>query len=429
MPCNFCNSAKSPNPDGTCPDCGRVVSQSDTAQPSNTLPDVNENQQYPVQHWRCTWMILLSKMLFAALMAAALVGGVWALYHYADNENLNKCKQFVWIGAIAIPSIYFLFGFFSFLFNRFIKRYELRPKEIRLIKGFLNMSTNSTILEALWGMSLRQYFFQRFFGTGRITLHSDDATSPTLYINDIGNIRKRFDSLREYQEYALDCSNVKVERNPNADTSLKYWRYSGYDLIDETFWGLLITAVSIFVWLMPFGIDQYRLYVLIGVPVVYWLCGLIWTLFRGVFFTKFTVALGIVITAVYIALACPWENANLRFFLLMSVPVFYWCWLIFTFIDKIFFTLYTLDTATLTKESGIFNKKIDVYVLCHIRDCKMSQNLWQRIIGDIGNITLYLKWDDREDKGKEVLHGLQHHKEIFDTFKERWLFERHRRQA
>ena len=59
----------------------------------------------------------------------------------------------------------------------------------------------------------------------------------------------------------------------------------------------------------------------------------------------------------------------------------------------------------------------------------MSQNLWQRIIGDIGNITLYLKWDDREDKGKEVLHGLQHHKEIFDTFKERWLFERHRRQA
>ena len=115
MPCNFCNSAKSPNPDGTCPDCGRVVSQSDTAQPSNTLPDVNENQQYPVQHWRCTWMILLSKMLFAALMAAALVGGVWALYHYADNENLNKCKQFVWIGAIAIPSIYFLFGFFSFL--------------------------------------------------------------------------------------------------------------------------------------------------------------------------------------------------------------------------------------------------------------------------------------------------------------------------
>ena len=387
MPCVYCNSNKSPNSDGTCPDCGRVVTQSETAaQPSSEPPAVNVEQQYPIQHWRCTWMILLSKMISAALIAGVLAGCVWSLYHFVDNEVLNNWKRIIWICVFAIPSIYFLFEALFFSYNRFIKKYELRPKELLLIKGIFNMKTSSTLLESLWGMKLRQNVLQRMLGTGRITLFSDDVTTPVFHINDIGRVRSRFDELVRYQNYALDCSNVKVERDDVKDTSTQVWRYSWLDLIDETIWGVVIT-------------------------------------------------IGLIVLGYYI----PWGNAYLRYALLLIIPALYWIWLIWTFIDKICCTKYTLYNATLVKESGLFSKKINVYVLCHIQDCEMSQNLWQRIVGDVGNITLFLKWENKDAEAqnggplsttkKDVLHGLSNHKEKRDTLKERMLRERHRRQA
>lgn len=383
MPCFYCNSNKEPNPDGSCPDCGRIASQSDAANPSVVKPGMSD---FPVQHWRCTWMILLPKLINAALIAGVLAGCVWVLYHYVNDETLNNWKQIIWICVFAIPSIYFLFDFLFFIYNRFIKKYELHPKEFLLIRGLFNTKTDSTLLEALWGLKLRQNFIQRLLGTGRITLFSDDVTAPELHINDIGSVRSRFDELVRYQNFALDCSNVKVERDDVKDTSTQVWRYSCRDLIDETIWGVLITAAMI--------------------------------------------ALGFFV---------PWGNVYIRYSLLLIIPVLYWLWLIGVFIIKICCTKYTLYNATLVKESGLFSKKIDVYVLCHIQECEMSQNLWQKIVGDVGNITLFLKWENKDAdvrKGgplsttkKDVLHGLSHHKEKRDTLKERMLRERHRRQA
>ena len=391
MPCTYCNSTKSPNPDGSCPDCGRIVSQNNPSAP------IDENQQYPVQHWRCTWLLVLFNLINAALIGGVLSACVWALYHFTDNESLNQWKDVFWIAAAAIPSVYFLLGFVFFLYRWFIKRYELRPKEIRLVKGFLNLSTNSTLLEVLWGMKLRQNFLQMIFGTGRITLLSDDITSPVHHINDIGRVRKRFNDLIRYQDYALDCSNVKVEKEVRIDTSVQVWKYSWRDLIDETIFGVLIpVALFLLIWLVPVLLSRFNL----SVPQVSFKHNLIFT---------------------------------------SIVAALYWCWLIWTFVDKICFTSYTLNNATLVKESGIFHKRIDVYVLCHIDDCEMSQNLWQRIVGDIGNIILYLKWENPNGANgesgsysttmKAVLHGLQNHTDKYETFKERWLRERHRRGA
>ncbi|MBR5161621.1 MAG: PH domain-containing protein [Thermoguttaceae bacterium] len=399
MPCTYCNSSKEPNANGVCPDCGRAP-QSDSTQSSsatsNAAPNaptaVSEEQQYPVLHWRCTWMLLVFKLINALIMAGVLGGAIWGLRYYDlldsnKNELLSKWYLYIWIVAMAIPTLYFLLGFISFLYQWFIKRYELRPKDIRLIKGVLNMTTNSTLLEALWGMKLRQNFLQRILGTGKITLFSDDVTAPVLHINDLGSVRKRFKDLIRYQDYALDCSNVKVEKDSISDTSTQVWRYSWRDLIDEFSWGVAITLCLLFIgWFFNFG------------------------------------------------------NPYVRYSLLLIIPVLYWVWLIWTFIDKICCTTYTLNNASLVKESGIFHKKIDVYVLCHIKDCEMSQNLWQRIIGDVGNITLYLKWEnkdasDQQQTGsvattkKDVLHGLAGHKKKYETLKERWLRERHRRQA
>ena len=385
MPCTYCNSSKAPDANGVCPDCGRAP------QSSNASSTVSEEQQYPVLHWRCTWLLLVFKLTNALIMAAIFAGIIWGVEYFdlldsEKSELFTKWNSYIWIGAMAIPALYFLLGFISFLFQWFIKRYELRPKDLRLIKGVLNMTTNSTLLEALWGMKLRQNFLQRLLGTGKITLFSDDVTAPVLHINDIGSVRKRFKELVRYQDYALDCSNVKVEKDNLKDTSKQVWRYSGRDLIDEVIWGVVITA------------------------------GLV---FAGWFIN--------------------WGNPYVRYSLLLIIPVLYWCWLIWTFIDKICCTTYTLNNATLVKESGIFHKKIDVYVLCHIKDCEMSQNLWQRIIGDVGNITLYLKWENKDASNqnagsvattkKDVLHGLAGHKKKYETLKERWLRERHRRQA
>lgn len=390
MLCPYCNSDTADEND-VCQKCGCQIVKSGssepvTSEPVKTMPTIDEERQYPTLHWRCTWLTLLFHLFNALILAVVFCGGVWALYHYyGTNETLVEWKKIIWIAAISIPSLYFLFGFISFLFNWFIKRYELHPKEIRLIKGVFNMTTNSTLLEALWGMKLRQNWIQRIFGTGKITLFSDDVTAPELHINDIGSVRSRFDELVRYQDYALDCSNVKVERDDVKDTSMQVWRYSGRDLIDETIWGVLITG-------------------------------------------------GLIALGYYV----PWGNDYLRYALLLVIPVLYWVWLIWTFIDKICCTKYTLYNATLVKESGLFSKKINVYVLCHIQDCEMSQNLWQKIVGDVGNITLYLKWEnkDADAKGgsrsttkKDVLHGLINHKDKYDTLKERWLRERHRRQA
>ncbi len=385
MLCPYCNSETS-NENGVCQNCGRPITKSSSFEQVKTTPTIDEERQYPTLHWRCTWLTLFFHLLNAVIFAAILAGGIWVLYHfYGTSKILVDWKQTIWIVAMAIPSLYFILGFLSFIYNWFIKRYELRPKELRLIKGIFNMTTNSTLLEMLWGMKLRQNLIQRMLGTGRITLFSDDVTSPELHINDIGAIRPRFNELARYQDYALDCSNVKVERDDVKDTSKQVWRYSWRDLIDEIIWGVIITG------------------------------GLI--------------ALGYFV---------PWGNDYLRYSLLLIIPVLYWIWLIWTFIDKIWCTKYTLYNATLVKESGLFSKKINVYVLCHIKDCEMSQNLWQRIVGDVGNITLYLKWENKDADAeggsrsttkKDVLHGLINHKNKYDTLKDRWLRERHRRQA
>lgn len=386
MLCPHCNS-ETPDGNDVCQNCRRPISTSSAPEQARMTLEIDEERQYPIQHWRCTWLTLFFHFLNALVLGGILAVGVWALYHfYGDNKTLIEWKKIIWIAAISIPALYFILGFISFIYNWFIKRYELRPKELRLIKGVFNMTTNSTLLEALWGMKLRQNVLQRMLGTGRITLFSDDVTAPVLHINDIGAVRARFEDLARYQDYALDCSNVKVERDDVKDTSKQEWRYSWRDLIDETIWGILITA------------------------------GLI--------------ALGYFVQ---------WGNEYLRYSLLLVIPIIYWIWLIWTFIDKIWCTKYTLYNATLVKESGLFSKKIDVYVLCHIQDCEMSQNLWQRMVGDVGNITLYLKWENKDAAAqkegshsttkKDILHGLLNHKEKYDTLKERWLRERHRRQT
>ena len=341
-------------------------------------------------------------------MAAILAGLVWGLEYFKifdgiAKEHPTEWKNITWIVIAAIPAVYFVLGFISFVYKWFIKRYELRPKEIRLIKGFFNMTTNSTLLEALWGMKLRQNIFQRILGTGKITLFSDDVTAPVLHINDIGSVRSRFREMIRYQDYALDCSNVKVERDSNSDTSTHVWRYSARDLIDEAIWGIVLPLIL-------FGI-------LLGLQKGLTYCSSM-TIYKYLSFLQMDTKQILNIVLIFAAA--------------------YWCWLIWTFIDKICCTTYTLNNATMVKESGIFYKKIDVYVLCHVRDCEMSQNLWQRLVGDVGNIILYLKWENKDssqDSGvvsttkKDVLHGLVDHAEKFEVLKERWLRERHRRQA
>lgn len=407
----YCNSPQPPDENGVCPECGRVVPRSGSqsqagsqAQAGSSRSTVDEERQYPVQHWRCTWIILCFTLLNALILAAVLAGVVWGLdYFKILDETIKEHSKIIWTLVAAIPAVYFILGFIWFVYNLFIKRYELRSKEIRLIKGFFNMTTNSTLLEALWGMKLRQNIFQRVLGTGKITLFSDDVTAPVLHINDIGSVRKRFSDLIRYQDYALDFSNVKVEKPTNADTSTHVWRYSPRDLIDETIWGVVLP-------LLLFGI-------LFGIQKA---------------FTHFT----------FLS-----EKPYLSFLqmdmkqILIAVLVFaaaYWCWWAWMFLDKICCTKYTLNNATLVKESGILYKKVDVYVLCHIRDCEMSQNLWQKMVGKVGNIILYLKWENKDasqDSGvvsttkKDVLHGLVDHDEKFEVLKERWLRERHRRQA
>ncbi len=411
MPCMYCNSQLPPDENGVCPDCGRVVPQSYSTQgpsaqpavnnapsaasaaqpaPSAVQPDVNSQSCYGVQLWRCTWLILFFNLINAALMACVFAGILFGLEYYDGldthpNEYLAKWNALLWVVAMSFPAFLFLIEFCSFLYKWFFKTYELHPKDIRLITGFLNRRTNSTLLEALWGMKLRQNFFDRIFGIGKITVFSFDVTAPIFHIDDIGNVRNRFEELIRYQSYALDCSNVKVETDPVKDTSVQVWRYSARDLIDEFLWGVLITLILVVV---------------------------------GYF--------------------VPWGNVYLRTAIFGVFPVIYWCWLIWMFIDKIWCTRYILNTASLIKESGIFHKKIDVYVLFHIKDCEMSQNLWQRIIGDVGNITLYIKWENKEvgpevdnssvaTTRKDVLHGLVDHIQKYETFKERWLRERHRR--
>lgn len=410
MPCVYCN-AEMPDENGICPNCGRrapqpnadqqssQTTQTDMSQQqtsSSTQQTTNEPEQFIEQHWRSSWLFLAFKLLRAIALAVAFGAVIWVLKKYTKiditpYEGFEDLNSKIGLGVMMIPVLYLVWGTLQFLYSYCIKRYELGETDFRLNKGFFSRSVKITLLEAVWGMKLRQNLLDRILGTGKITLFSDDVDTPKIQLNDLGSVRKKFDDLVRYQEHALDRSNVKVEQDVDPDRSTYVWHYSFRDLIDEFLECIGFTAIAAFLY----------------------------------FFIPWSNS------------ALSWVPVWLKITVLCIVPVLCWLWLAWYIIDKVWCTTYTLNNAVLIKESGVLHKKIDVYVLCQVEDCDLNQNLWQRMVGNVGNITLYLKWENKDAAEgesvstikKDELHGLVDYEDKFKRFRKRWQRERHRRSS
>ncbi len=358
-------------------------------QPSDNMVDVSQRLI-----WRFSIYDLLDEFV-QAIILLAIAGLIGFLLTYFKAEFMQKYSPWVWGALLTVPILYISYHFFKFLYHRVTQTYELCPDKLYCSDGLLVQKTNTLLLYSVRGMKLKQFMVQCLFGLGNILIYSPDITSNPLKISGIGDIARRFKILEAYRQQAL---HNRCFHSTNADLidtndQTYHWRYSAFDLIDETIWGVLITIG----------------FVLLGKLIG---SGDDWNKWTGTSFG--------------------WE---IRYLVQFGIPVLYWLTLGYIYLRRSFLTSYHLSPTVLTKKSGLLFYTEEIFVLYYLKDIQQRQNLWQRLIG-VGDVILYLDsmYDIKSDSSdsdnsspggadkksgevrerKIVMRGLKNHRDIFD---------------
>ncbi len=358
MRCNQCGT-EYPDDEKSCPQCGAASSAAptDTSQAVPAADDKNCVDTTKDLVWKYSLMDLLDEAIIAVVLTvvASLV------YWFSCYEGLAKLsplsKHLITALIFVAPVLYVLWQIFRYLKGILTLRYELKPQKFYYSHGLFVRKTDALTLFTIRSMRLRQSLYQRLLGLGDIYLFSPDITNRSMKISGIANIWKRFNILEAYRQ-ANQNQRIRTEKQNSDDSqqAIYNWRYSGWDLIDETMeiivvtilflWGgnwLISVSPSFAEWVKQYSVDK-------------WL------------------ALG-------------------------AIPALLWIWLIYTYISRRYFVSYQLTPTTFIRNSGLIVLKKDIYVLYYLQDIQFHQNLWQRIIG-IGNLTLYMYSSEDPDGDK-----------------------------
>jgi membrane protein YdbS with pleckstrin-like domain len=131
----------------------------------------------------------LGRLIFAAVIAAALIA-IPIL-----NQKYQWFPQRWWVWAIAI-GLAIICLLIPIILTRSI-RYKISNYRIDFERGILSKKYDTLELWHVDDVSLHQSLTDRIFGTGDITVISDDPSTPRLELSGVPNPKPLFDSLKQ----------------------------------------------------------------------------------------------------------------------------------------------------------------------------------------------------------------------------------------
>jgi membrane protein YdbS with pleckstrin-like domain len=131
----------------------------------------------------------LGKMFLCALIAAGLIAGAVFLY--------RRQRDTVPIWALAIMiGVAVLLLFVPYVLTR-MRRYRISNYRIDYERGLLSKRIDTLELWHVDDISFQQGLLDRVFNVGKVTIISNDKTTPRLELDGLPNPRPIFDSLKQ----------------------------------------------------------------------------------------------------------------------------------------------------------------------------------------------------------------------------------------
>ena len=346
MRCKNCGT-EYPDEEKSCPHCGdaSLPSEPDKSPVDGAkLASIDTSRELV---WKYSLMDLLDEFfIFLFLVLACGIG----YFFFASDEWLNGLPKSVSASLFfAIPALYLLWQILRYFYNIVTLKYELKPRKFYYSHGLWVRKIDSLALFTIRSLKIKQNLFQRFLNLGDIYLYSPDLTSQVMKVSGIADVWDRFNIIETYRQANQDqrARSSQQDKVGEQDKIPSYrWRYSGWDLCDETFWTVVATAIC--------------------------LAG-----------GSFLISLNGSFAA--------WVNDHSfgKWSVLGFVPAILWLWLIYAYISRRYFVSYELTPTTFIRYSGVFVLRKEIFVLYYLRDIQFNQNLWQRFIR-VGNVTLFL---------------------------------------
>jgi membrane protein YdbS with pleckstrin-like domain len=131
----------------------------------------------------------LGRIIAAAVIAAVLV----AIPILNQRRNWFPQPLWVWPVAIALAALCFLI---PIILARTIK-YKISNYRIDYERGILSKKYDTLELWHVDDVSLRQSLLDRIFGTGDITVVSNDQTTPRLQLHGVRDPKPLYESLKQ----------------------------------------------------------------------------------------------------------------------------------------------------------------------------------------------------------------------------------------
>lgn len=132
---------------------------------------------------------------FGKMMAWAIVGVVFIAAPFLWHFGAHKAFWPWWVIAILVVLGLLLMGIPLLVVKQL--RYRISNYRIDYEKGLLGKDIETLELWHVDDIEFHQSFFDRIMGVGRITVFSNDKTTPRLELKGLPNPRPLFESLKQ----------------------------------------------------------------------------------------------------------------------------------------------------------------------------------------------------------------------------------------
>ena len=129
----------------------------------------------------------LGKVFLCALVAAGLIAGGIYLYQRGSIP--------MWASAVMVV-VAILLLFIPYVLTR-MRRYRISNYRIDFERGLLSKRIDTLELWHVDDISFQQGLLDRVFNVGKVTIISNDKTTPRLELDGLPNPRPIFDSLKQ----------------------------------------------------------------------------------------------------------------------------------------------------------------------------------------------------------------------------------------